>query len=98
MGKNATTVLDGSFVKDPLYVGLVAALRPGRRTLFGSDAYGTAAGAALLAEHARRKRPVPIDVVAPDAIRMPGLAGYREKWRRLTNPAGVEMNRSENRI
>ena len=28
MGSAATTVLDGSFVKDPLYASLVAALRP----------------------------------------------------------------------
>jgi sugar (pentulose or hexulose) kinase len=95
MGENVTTVLDGSFVKDPLYSALVAALRPGRRTLFGNDAYGTAAGAALLADHPTRTVPAPIDVKLPQAIPIPGLARYRENWRRIARPAGVTANRLE---
>ena len=51
LGAAATTILDGSFVKDSLYASLVASLRPGDRTLFSSNAYGTASGAALLADH-----------------------------------------------
>jgi sugar (pentulose or hexulose) kinase len=89
MGENAITVLDGSFVKDPLYAALVAALRPGKRTLYGSDAYGTAAGAGLLADHETRTAPAPIDTTLPEPLRIPGLGAYRDAWRRLAGPAGI---------
>lgn len=83
MGRAATTVLDGSFVKDPLYPGLVAALRPGTTTLFSVDAYGTAAGAALLADHATRVPPAPVSLETPRALQIPGLDAYRKRWRDL---------------
>ena len=94
MGENATTVLDGSFVKDPLYAGLVAALRPGKRTLYGSDAYGTAAGAGLLADHPTRTRPAAIEISSSQPLHIPGLAKYREDWRRRAGPAGIELGRA----
>jgi sugar (pentulose or hexulose) kinase len=87
MGDNATTLLDGTFVKDPIYPALVGALRPGRRTLFNTDAYGTAAGAALLAGHGARSRHVSVDVRSPERIDLPNLAGYAARWRLATNGA-----------
>jgi len=87
MGDNAATVLDGTFVKDPLYPALVAALRPARRTLFNTDAYGTAAGAALLAGHGARARPVSVDVRSPERIDLPNLADYAARWRLAANGA-----------
>ncbi len=83
MGRAATTVLDGSFVKDPLYPALAAALRPGRETLFSADAYGTAAGAALLAAHETRIGPAPVSLETPNALQIPGLDAYRKRWRDL---------------
>ena len=82
MGENATTVLDGSFVRDPLYAALVAALRPGSRILFSTDAYGTAAGAALLADHEVRQQPVDVEAKAPQPLSIPGLAEYASRWRK----------------
>jgi sugar (pentulose or hexulose) kinase len=87
MGDNATTVLDGTFVKDPIYPALVAALRPGRRTLFNTDAYGTAAGAALLAGHGVRARWVSVDLRSPQRIDLPTLADYAARWRRAATGA-----------
>jgi sugar (pentulose or hexulose) kinase len=73
-------VLDGSFVRDPLYASLVAALRPGARIVFNLDAYGTAAGSALLADHETRGRPVPIDLQTAPRLDLPELAAYRLEW------------------
>jgi hypothetical protein len=74
-------VLDGSFARDPLYAGLVQALRPGTRVLFNTDAYGAASGAALLADHERRTAPAPVALDPAAAVHIPGLAAYRERWR-----------------
>ena len=84
MGAAATTILDGSFVKDPLYGALIAALRPGSRVLVNPDGAGTAAGAALLADHETRSRPVEVRMQAPAPIRIAGLDKYRKEWRDLT--------------
>ena len=83
MGAEGTAVLDGSFLRDPSYAALVAALRPGRRTLVSADAYGTAVGAALLADHARRSRPAEISLASPAALSIPALDDYRRRWREL---------------
>jgi sugar (pentulose or hexulose) kinase len=81
IGGHATTVVDGGFVGDPLYPALVAALRPDRRTLSNIDPHGTAAGAALLAAHNSRQRPVEAVLKQPDPVHLPGLASYAARWR-----------------
>ena len=81
MGAGEMTVLDGSFVTDPLYASLVAALRPGRPIVFSTDAYGTAAGAALLADHGKRGGPVQVALETPAPLHLPGLELYRQEWR-----------------
>jgi hypothetical protein len=73
-------VLDGSFVRDPLYASLVAALRPGARIVFNLDAYGTAAGSALLADHETRGQPVPVDLQTAPRLDLPEIAAYRSEW------------------
>jgi sugar (pentulose or hexulose) kinase len=83
LGAEGTVVLDGSFARDPLYPALVAALRPGCRVLFNTDAYGTASGAALLADHPRRTGVAPVAVEPAPVVTVPGLAEYRQTWRRL---------------
>lgn len=86
-------LLDGSFVADPLYPALVAALRPGADLRFNRHRDGVAAGAALLAGHATRRAPAPIALDAPippataAALDISGLAAYRAHWRQLAAPA-----------
>ncbi|HWT30979.1 MAG TPA: carbohydrate kinase [Propylenella sp.] len=90
MGASATTVLDGSFVKDPLYASLFGALRQGRRTLYSTDGYGTAAGAALLAGHETRTAPAKVDIRTAQPLQIPGLDDYRRRWRELAhNPPAL---------
>lgn len=74
-------VLDGSYLRDPLYARLVAALRPGRETLSNAESYGVAAGAALLAGHAARTAPVQLALERPDPFPHPGLVPYARAWR-----------------
>ncbi len=81
LGAEGTIVLDGSFARDPLYPALVAALKPGRRVLFNTDAYGTASGAALLADHQWRTGLAPVAVEPARVVALPGLAAYRDTWR-----------------
>ena len=82
MGTAATTVLDGTFIRDRLYVDLVAALRPGR-IVFSTDAYGTAAGAALLADHSMRDLGEKVELGVPKVMLLPKLPQYQERWREL---------------
>jgi sugar (pentulose or hexulose) kinase len=73
-------ILDGSFVRDPLYAALVAAFRPGSPTLFNLNSQGTAAGSALLASHEKRTAPIPIPLETPPALNLTGLTAYRGRW------------------
>jgi hypothetical protein len=73
-------ILDGSFVRDPLYAALVAACRQDRPTLFNLNSQGTAAGSALLANHETRTAPVPIPLEKPPPLNLPGLTAYRARW------------------
>ena len=54
LGSSGRVILDGSFLRDPLYAGLVAALRPKGDTVSNLDTYGVASGTALLASHGTR--------------------------------------------
>ena len=83
LGSAGTVILDGTFVSDPLYPALVAALRPEQRIEFNLHGYGTAAGAALLAGHETRTAPAPLALQTPARLDMPGLPDYRARWRAL---------------
>ncbi len=74
----ATVVLDGSFVRDPLYGALVQALHPSARVLVNPARDGLAAGAALLARHGGTTPPVAL--IAPDLAGIPDLAPYAALW------------------
>jgi sugar (pentulose or hexulose) kinase len=80
-------VLDGTFLRDPLYATLVAALRPGRETLYNLDTYGIASGAAFLAGHDMRPAPASLSLSRPTALAGDhhALAAYAEQWRDLSN-------------
>jgi sugar (pentulose or hexulose) kinase len=74
-------VLDGTFVRDPLYGALVQALRPGARVWVNRDTAGLATGAALLAGHATRAVAPPLALDRPDMTGLPDLEAYRAAWR-----------------
>ena len=78
----ATTriLLDGSFVREPLYAALVAALRP-EPVLVSEHGYGTATGAALLAGHETRTGQAAIGLTRALPVDLPGLSTYRAAWR-----------------
>jgi hypothetical protein len=79
LGEEGAIVLDGSHLADPLFAPLVAGLAPGRPVLRDLTAEGVVLGAALIAAP-----DLPVgwraEPVAPLAV--PGLAAYRERWRR----------------
>lgn len=75
-----TVVLDGTFVREPLYGALVQALVPQRQVLVSLEAAGTAAGAALLAAHETRRAPAPLAVSKPDLTDIPDLSLYQARW------------------
>lgn len=77
----ATLVLDGSFVREPLFGALVQRMLPRVRVLVNPDSHGVAAGAALLASHASRTGPAPLALVRPDCEGLPDMASYRAAWR-----------------
>jgi sugar (pentulose or hexulose) kinase len=83
LGSVGTVILDGTFVRDPLYPALIAALRPGNGVKYNLHGYGTAAGAALLAGQDDRTAPAPLDVEAPAPLDISGLPAYRARWRAL---------------
>lgn len=87
LGANELVVLDGSFLNNPMYAALVAALRPGCRTQFSLEAYGVASGAALLATHQARTAPATIALRQPEDLGSlgPVLLDYAARWRALSH-------------
>jgi sugar (pentulose or hexulose) kinase len=73
-------VLDGSWLRDPAFPGLVAALRPGRRTDISPEPYGIAAGAAVMCGTGR----APLALTPATPLAIPGLIPYAARWRALT--------------
>ncbi len=72
-------VLDGSFLREPLFAPLVAALRgKGGPVLVNDEPYGIAAGAALLCHEGSV---APLALATAAAVDLPGLAGYAGLWR-----------------
>jgi sugar (pentulose or hexulose) kinase len=76
-----TVVLDGTFVRDPLYAALVQALAPAAEVRVNADSVGHAAGAALLASHETRRGPAALDLAQAEAGELPDLGPYRAAWR-----------------
>lgn len=83
LGAGPLVVLDGSFLRDPLYARLVAALLPNRRVRFNLDAYGVASGAALLASEGKRRGNAPLLLADPGEVShlSPAVAVYASQWR-----------------
>jgi len=87
LGAHPPFVVEGPSAADPVFLAALAGLRPGQAVLASQDGTGTGAGALLLAGWDRRgdRRPAAERAVASDGL--PGLAGYRDRWRALL-PAG----------
>ncbi|WP_457580642.1 FGGY family carbohydrate kinase [Ensifer canadensis] len=83
LGAGPLVVLDGSFLRDPLYARLVAATLPGRQVRFNLNAYGVASGAALLAAQHSRTRPASLSLaeVADLASLTAEISDYAAEWR-----------------
>ena len=79
-------VLDGSFLRDPAFAALVAALRPGRVTRVNAEGYGIAAGAAALC-HPDRAMPAPILTEPQTLPGLPDVTEYAARWRGLAEEA-----------
>ena len=81
LGAGRRVVLDGSYLRDPLYARLVAALRPGSVTLYNYESYGVAAGAALLCGHETRRNPISLTLDEPAALTgCADLSAYATRW------------------
>ncbi len=81
-------ILEGSFVGNPVFSGLLAALRQEQSVLVSDDATGTAAGAALLARWPSSAPLADGDHGARDALDLEHLDRYRRAWReRSTTPS-----------
>ncbi len=83
-------VLDGTFLREPLFAALVAALRGGRETWVSDEPYGIAAGAALLTGHAGRTAPAPVLLRRPAPAKVPGLLPYARRWAELAPASSTE--------
>jgi len=78
-------IVEGSFATNPAYAALLAALRPSQQVLAGSDAAGTARGAALLAKWPPVDiQPQPLAAASPEVVE--GLHAYREAWTSALQP------------
>jgi sugar (pentulose or hexulose) kinase len=86
---DATVVLDGSYLKDPLFAKLVTTLRGSGETLFNLDAYGVATGAALLGSHGTTRARDGLHLQTADTIAAPAdlLTSYHRRWRELARQA-----------
>ena len=91
LGSSRLLVLDGNFLRDPLYAAFVAAMLPGREILFNLDTVGVTSGAALLAGHVHRREPARINLTAPRGLGAFAsvLAAYAALWRTRARTAGL---------
>lgn len=80
---HGTVVLDGSYLKDPMFARLVSSFRPNGETLFNLDAYGVATGAALLASHGTARASKALHLSRPASIDAPAdlFTSYSHRWR-----------------
>jgi sugar (pentulose or hexulose) kinase len=80
-------IVDGGFVDNRLFAGLLAALRAEQPVMVSNERAGTAIGAALLWGWGERSAPVALDLSPVVAARVPGLADYAQRWRAAALPS-----------
>ncbi len=81
-------ILDGTFLKDPLYTQLVAALRPDQPTEASHETRGVVAGAVHLASRDFSGSPPQLALETVIPIEIPGLNDYARQWRKAANQQG----------
>lgn len=81
-------ILDGTFLREPLYAPLVAALRSGHATEVSHETRGVVAGAVHIAcrELSLAQPPLELERVIP--IEIPGLTDYARRWRMAADHQG----------
>ena len=77
-------ILDGTFLKEPLFAPLVAALCGGRKTEFSDETNGVLAGAVGLANHRTRKAPAPLALKPVKPANIIGITDYAKQWRAIS--------------
>jgi sugar (pentulose or hexulose) kinase len=81
-------LLDGGFAANPLYAGLLGALRPGQPVRVNRAQEGTATGASLLASWHDPDATVPLVLEPCPAVAIEGLQAYAAEWRRRAEQSG----------
>jgi sugar (pentulose or hexulose) kinase len=81
LSSKGQVVLDGAFLREPLYASLVGALRPECQTAFNLDSSGVASGAALLATHGMPDKISLVTLKKPEQLHCPALPEYAKEWR-----------------
>ncbi len=92
LDRQRPVVLDGTFLREPLFAALVAALRGDRETWVSDEPTGIAAGAALLTGHVGRAGPAPVLLSRPAPIEVPGLVPYARRWAELAPASSRERH------
>ena len=82
IGSKARIIIDGPFAENPVFLAILAALRPGQHVLASDLRDGTTAGAAVLAlMEGNGKLPQIALTLRPVALPLiEGLDAYRENW------------------
>ena len=75
-------LIDGGFAANPLYAGLLAALRPDQPVMVNRAQEGTATGASLLASWHDPDATVPLVLEPCTPLAIEGLQAYAAEWRR----------------
>ena len=81
-GSKRDLILDGSYLRDPIFAQIVAMLCNNRRTFYDTETYGIASGAALLCFYG--KKTAKLNLNTPEDITgIPDLSIYSNKWKNL---------------
>jgi sugar (pentulose or hexulose) kinase len=75
-------LVDGGFAANPVYAGLLAALRRGQSVKLNGAREGTATGASLLASWHEPEVAVPLTLAPVVPLEIAGLEAYAREWRR----------------
>ena len=83
LGVDRDLILDGSYLRDPVFAQIVATLCTNRKTFCDTEIYGIASGAALLCSHS--KVSAKLNLYVPSLFNeIPNLHFYADKWKALT--------------
>ena len=75
-------MIDGGFVNNPLYCGLLATLSGSERCFTNHQSEGTAIGAGMLAVWDHDDIDWPLRLLPVEKFEDPGLADYAQQWER----------------